>query len=280
MAKIRFHPAFYIYAAALILQGKFLTLAYTVASSVLHELGHAYAARLKGYMLNNVLILPFGAVLYGGEKLNKKDALAISLAGPLVSAFLITITLSLWWLFPSTHYYTEEFFNVNLSILVFNLLPAYPLDGARAILAVAKNTQKALKKLRVSGVILSIIMLCGFIASAFYKINYSLGLMSVMTFISATSGTEKERYVHLAAGAPFSKMYDRPIKKECYAVSENVKVIELLKLIKPDKIIEIRIFDALGKETAFLNEKSVEKLCLCGLSESIKTALIKSGVKR
>ena len=56
---------------------------------------------------------------------------------------LILIIVSLWWFFPSTYSITEMFYASNLSTILFNLLPIFPLDGGRVLLgALASKTER------------------------------------------------------------------------------------------------------------------------------------------
>ncbi len=239
----------------------------TIICAVLHELGHAYKAHSRGYVMKKLVIMPFGAVLYGAENLQKKDAFAISLAGPLVNVLLIIGIYALWWIIPDSHIYTIDFMRANCAILFFNLLPIYPLDGGRAILALSKNTQKTLKILRCLGVIISCLMMGLFIVSAFYELNLSIGMLAIMLYISSTSSNKDSGYEHIANSATLAKDLHSPIKNEHYTISDNLMLLELLKLIKAHKIITVTVVNNLNlRSYATLSEKDIADLCLhCNL---------------
>jgi len=260
MFRLSFHPAFFVYALVLTLQGKYIELTATVFAAVLHEIGHATIAYNRGYSLNKIVIMPYGAVLYGGEKIARSDAVQIAVAGPIVSLMLAALTTALWWLFPATYPYTEMFRNINIGIALFNLIPVYPLDGGRIIMALAKKPITALKYLRIAGEALAFLMLAGFIATAFFKINYSLGIMSVMVYLSATSGTEKESYRHIAL--PYMKDRSHPIHEVAVIVSHDLRLIELLKLIKSNKIIKFKLTDENGIYLKDMSEDMLAALCI------------------
>lgn len=124
-----------------------LLVAVTV-SIVLHELGHALIASAYGIFSKSVILLPIGGV--GSiEKFpdNPKQELAISIAGPAVN-LLIAMSLSSF-LPASVHFWGPNGFEgvvsndnfvsylyvVNMFLAIFNLLPAFPLDGGRILRA-------------------------------------------------------------------------------------------------------------------------------------------------
>jgi len=261
MLKVRFHTAFWILAILLTLQGKLDMLLFTVVAAVAHEGGHAVAAYIKGYQLTEITLMPYGAVLHGAETISKKDGLPIALGGPAVNLLFAVLVLALWWLFPATYPYTEQFLRVNLSIFFFNLLPVYPLDGARALLAISQKPMRTLRRMKRFGVVLSIILLALFIASAFFAINYTLGILAVMVYVSATAGTETESYRHIASLAPCIKNWLAPVASEKILVSPNLRLMQLLRQIKPDKILTFEVRDEDGKSPAILTEDRLAELC-------------------
>ncbi len=121
------------------------------ACVVLHELGHSLAARRYGIQTRSITIFPIGGVA-SLEKIPEKpqQELVVAFAGPLVN-ILIAIGL---WLFLSltgemhlnvedveemTHINGGNFLLslliVNIMLVVFNMIPAFPMDGGRVLRA-------------------------------------------------------------------------------------------------------------------------------------------------
>lgn len=114
------------------------------SSVLLHELGHVAAAAFYGVRTNSIVLYPIGGVAYLKDAiLRPYQELVIALAGPMVNVVLISLSYALLKLavgipIPAG---TSSFwvgtvaliFLINLTMLLFNLLPAYPMDGGRIL---------------------------------------------------------------------------------------------------------------------------------------------------
>ena len=111
---------------------------------VLHELGHAMAGRKFGIRTEDITLLPIGGVAHL-ERIpeNPREEIIVALAGPLVSAGLALV----FWIAAGFSGPTLEaetlglddlaarLFSINLGLLLFNLIPAFPMDGGRVLRA-------------------------------------------------------------------------------------------------------------------------------------------------
>lgn len=118
------------------LQGVLVFLALAVVAVLLHELGHAFAARSSGHQASIVLYGFGGATTHHGPALSRARGAYISFAGP---ALGLVVGIPLFLArdsFPSSglgYYaaYSALFLTLGLSIL--NLLPIPPLDGGQLL---------------------------------------------------------------------------------------------------------------------------------------------------
>jgi Zn-dependent protease/CBS domain-containing protein len=106
-------------------------------SLLLHEFGHALEAKREGIEIEGITLWLFGGVAkFKGMFESAGSEFRIAIAGPLVSLALGAIFVLLAWLarLPEVVDAVVAWLGyINLSLLVFNLLPALPLDGGRVL---------------------------------------------------------------------------------------------------------------------------------------------------
>jgi Zn-dependent protease/predicted transcriptional regulator len=122
-------------------------------SVVLHELGHALVARREGVPAKGIILLPIGGVTILDESQTTPESLTswkrdirIAIAGPLVNMAIAGLSaVALLALVPGFPLAVKPLIDpgnllrsavwLNLYLGLFNLLPAYPMDGGRVLRA-------------------------------------------------------------------------------------------------------------------------------------------------
>ncbi len=154
---LEIHPAFPLLCTLLLATGQGGMLVAMLFSLLPHELGHAMAARALGIRVSSLELMPFGgaARLEGWRQLPAWQASLIALAGPGVNLLLAMCAIF------AAHYnlFTVEevalFVRCNLVLMLFNLLPALPMDGGRlgsACLSALLGEQRALRLFAALGI--------------------------------------------------------------------------------------------------------------------------------
>jgi Zn-dependent protease/CBS domain-containing protein len=154
---------------------------------VLHELGHALTAAKFGIRTRSITLLPIGGVATMESMPDKPwQEFLVAIAGPAVNVGLALICFALLQIFPQPE--TSEIipeslltrlFYVNVGLAIFNLLPAFPMDGGRvlrALLAMRLDFAKATKIAANIGKGFAILM-------AFVGLNHNPMLIFIAVFI-------------------------------------------------------------------------------------------------
>lgn len=150
---------------------------------IIHEFGHLTAATHYKWNTGKITIYPFGGCCKFDEELNRplKEELIILLAGPLtqITLYFIIGFLSTKGLMTYRNY--SIFKTYHYTLLLFNLLPIYPLDGGR-ILNVITNYFFPYKKGNKIVITVSIIMIAT--ALLLYKsLNFTMMALLMITEI-------------------------------------------------------------------------------------------------
>jgi stage IV sporulation protein FB len=229
----------------------------------IHELMHYLTARILGFSGFDIEILPIGAVLKVKDldEASPKEDIMISLSGPLLNLVLAVI---FYGLFISFHReYLNLICNSNLAIGIFNLIPAFPLDGGRVlrdILSIKTIYRRANEiSIRVSLFIGSILMFIYFVSVVSNKNNFNLGLISIFILISSIK--EKERIVYLIMGYIIKKKYK--FIKRGYIENKSISVfceknlLDVLGIIDKNKYNLFTVLDENMSVLATLYEEEI-----------------------
>jgi len=150
---VRIHVTFLLFLGWLGLEagvrGASLVLALFVCV-ILHEFGHALTARRYGIGTRDITLYPIGGVAMLSGRLRPRHELWVALAGPAVN---VVIALVLGIALAATGGLTADrvqdtfvgnLMAANVAMAVFNLIPAFPMDGGRVLRAlIARGTSEA-----------------------------------------------------------------------------------------------------------------------------------------
>jgi Zn-dependent protease len=205
--------------------GSFLTLA-VFAFVLLHELGHAIAAQRYGIPVRDILLLPIGGLARLTRMPEKpSQELLIALAGPAVNLALILVLLPFVGAglamqavqegelhIPSTM--TPGLLNLatfllmtNVMLLLFNMLPAFPLDGGRVLRALLSMRLSGATATRLATAIGKLFALL-FGMVALLSGNVSLAMIAFFVFLGAGAEGQEAAAREMLRGVTVAEAVD------------------------------------------------------------------------
>ena len=255
--KIKIHPLFGVLVIITIIFGGGASMLWTFLAVFLHEAGHYLVARTRGYVMGSLVLMPFGAEMSTKENFDSKSSVFIGLAGPLTNIFLAVVTLGVWWIFPSAYTITRPFLSANISMAFFNLLPVYPLDGARVLVGLSKNKLKALKWLKILGIAVSICALILFVVSCFFTPNFTFAVVAVFLFYGAITDRAEQSYVSIFSSV--SKDYTLGVEERKIYISKDVPLQRLIRLSGQNAVVTFMVVDM---DNLIVNEDRLKDFAL------------------
>ena len=156
-----------------IFSGYFRELLIVFIVLVIHEFGHIIIMKMYNISILRIELYPYGCMVKSDIliNINSKRGIFISMGGILIQLLLILISFFLFNIKIIDHYYYKLLFDTNKYIILFNLLPVYPLDGYKILNYILEMFFPFRKSVFIS-IIISVITLILFIVYLyFFKIN-------------------------------------------------------------------------------------------------------------
>ena len=168
---------------------------------LMHEFGHSLACRQVGGEANQIVLWPLGGVAYVNPPQRPGATLWSIAAGPLVNVVLAPILFGLYFLcshlglessMPDLVLLFRNVLVVDLILLVFNLMPVYPLDGGQILCSLLWFAVGRARALMVTTII-GFIGVAGLAVLALLEESVWMGIMAAYVGMSCWSGFQQSR---------------------------------------------------------------------------------------
>ncbi len=196
---------------------------------VLHELGHALTARQFGIQTKDIIVLPIGGVARL-EKLPDKpwQELLVAIAGPITSAviaFILAIgvlSIGLYEKYAAAPLLsTEEFWKydfwvtlcaINVIFVLFNLVPAFPMDGGRVFRSVLSMIIGPIPSTKIASYLGQTIAFIFMVIGLYYS-EWMFALVGAFIFLAARAELRETLRQNLFHGVQvrFCMFYNPPV---------------------------------------------------------------------
>ena len=176
----------------------------------MHEFGHALACKQVGGRADQIVLWPFGGVAYVSPPRRPAATLWCIAAGPLVNVGLFPILSGavflarrLGWpdIAPDAYQFTVSLWLIDLVLLVFNMLPIFPLDGGQILQSLLWFSFGYARSLMIA----ASLGLVGVAALIWFAINshqWWLGVMCGLVVLYCWGGLQRARALSRLAAAP------------------------------------------------------------------------------
>ena len=175
-----------------------------------HEFGHQLACRQVGGQTHDIVLWPLGGVAYVNPPQRAGAQLWSIAAGPLVNVILIPILSVLVYAsahmgWNDTHPDANDFINnvwvINLILLIFNMMPVYPLDGGQILRSLLWFPFGRANSLLVASII-GIVGVVGLIGLAVFVHSLWMGIMAAFILMNCWQGLKQAQALSRAAKIP------------------------------------------------------------------------------
>ncbi len=177
---------------------------------LMHEFGHALACRQVGGTADQIMLWPLGGVAYVNPPQRPGATLWSIAAGPLVNVVLLPVlfvavitmrSAGLAQSMPDAYVLIRSVLWIDLSLLIFNMLPIYPLDGGQVLRSLLWFVLGRARSLLVATV-LGFVGIVGVVGLALWMRSVWLIAISVFMLMNCWSGLQQARALIRIARLP------------------------------------------------------------------------------
>lgn len=225
-----------------IITGTFTQLFMLLTIVFVHEIGHLLAALYFKWRIHSIVLWVFGGVMKTDESGNRtiREDIIVTVAGPLQHLFiyLMIIFLSVFHILPQALIQQALFYNTM--ILLFNLLPIYPLDGGKLLFYILSYILP-FRKAHHYTILFSITVCICVIILQLFVLSFTLSAFLLIIFLLMENRTEWKNQYYFFIRFLLNRFSDPPseFSKEQLIVPGQFKLMDVFSLFKRNRTYNI-----------------------------------------
>jgi len=185
---------------------------------LMHEFGHQLACRQVGGKTHDIVLWPLGGVAYVSPPQRPGAQLWSIAAGPLVNVILLPVLFGLVLLnsrlgwadaHPDAHALLQTVWYINIALLVFNLLPVYPLDGGQILRSLLWFVFGRANSLLIASIV-GFVGVAGLLGLAIWLQSIWTGVIAVFVLMNCWRGLVQARVLARVAKLPRREVFACP----------------------------------------------------------------------
>ena len=225
---------------------------------LLHELGHSWTARRYGVTITSITLWIFGGMAHMEDLPEDWDVeLYVALAGPAMSVLVGAACYAMLFVLPAQPilvFVVGSLAVINVTLAIFNLIPAFPMDGGRvlrALLARSRPYAEATQTAATVGKLMAVAM------AIFAVLAFAPLLLLIAMFVYIAAGAESRTTVlrSLLRGMTVRDMMSTDMR----TVTPETSVAEFLDRVVTERTTAYPVMDR-GTVTGVVTLDSVRKL--------------------
>lgn len=255
------HPALVLMGAVALWLGEGETLIAFAPALLLHEAAHLAAAHILGIRVESIELMPFGAAVRMENlwRIRAGQLAAVALAGPAMNLAILLSCAALAWARVLPDAWAVLCIKANASILLFNLLPALPLDGGRALFGALNRPRAGVWAGRALACALCVLCVAGIVWQR--RVNLTFLFCAAYLFASG------EKELAQAQSAPLMSLYSRwgelcrkdALPVRAVAVPADILAVQALGQLRARRVHLLCVFDANMRLLGTLDEAALRR---------------------
>ncbi|QFU81164.1 site-2 protease family protein [Natronorubrum aibiense] len=229
-------------------------------SVAVHELGHAYAARRYGIGIRSITLWIFGGLASLESMPREWDReFWIAIAGPVTSVLLAGVFFGALQVVPASLplvvFVVGWLAVINVTLAIFNMLPAFPMDGGRILRALLARSRSYASATRTAARVGTIFALLFAIIGV---LSWNPVLILIAFFVYGTATTESRTTMldELLTGVTARDVMDTTVR----SVSADTSVADFTDRLLRDRQTEFVVVDSTDDVVGFVTLSALKRI--------------------